>query len=486
MLREQEEYFAPLQLLIDYAIVIIIYGIGAPLSFEITNMTGDLFTLPHHSYLTRLGLPFYWDRYLNLVPLLLLLPIAQIYFSRKNHQISTPCFKKILLRSAIPCLLMAGILLALLFVFQDLKGSVCFIITFIIFSWPLFAINRATASWLIQHDQKKNNLMKFVLIIGTNDKALKTAHLIDTHPEWGMRVVGFLSNDKKKVGHRISNHAVIDRIDHLDTVLKNNVVDCVLFEGNKDYLSKIDMIVQRCETEGLDFAFTTSTHRAEDGNVFVEDLGGLSMVFIKHVFQNPTILFIKRLFDFMASAILIFLCLPLWVVMPILIKVDSPGPILFRQERIGKHGRHFIMYKFRSMVADAEKLLEKVWHLNEMDGPALKIINDPRLTRIGRFLRKTSLDELPQLFNVLKGDISLVGPRPPIFTEVRQYRPWEKKRLSVKQGITCLWQVSGRNDIRFDEWMKLDLMYIEKWSFALDLKILIKTIPAVLSRRGAR
>ena len=486
MLREQEEYFAPLQLLINYAIVIIIYAISAPLSFEITNLTGDLFPLPHHSYLTRFDLPFYWDRYLNLVPLLLLLPIAQIYFVYRDYHTSNPYFKKILLRSAIPCLLMAGIFLALLFVFPALKGSICFVIVFVVLSWPLFAINKMSASWLMRHDRGKSNLIKFVLIVGTNDKALKSAHIIDTHPEWGMRVVGFLSNGKKKVGDRISNHVVIGRVDHLDTVLKNNVVDCILFEGNKDYLSKIDMVVQRCKAEGLDFAFTTSTHIEEDGNIFVEHLGGVSMVFLKYVFQNPTIQFIKRLFDFMASAILIFLCLPLWVVMPILIKVDSPGPILFRQERIGKHGRRFIMYKFRSMVADAEKLLEKVWHLNEMDGPAFKIINDPRLTRIGRFLRKTSLDELPQLFNVLKGDISLVGPRPPIFTEVRQYRPWEKKRLSVKQGITCLWQVSGRNDIRFDEWMKLDLMYIEKWSFALDLKILIKTVPAVLSRRGAR
>jgi exopolysaccharide biosynthesis polyprenyl glycosylphosphotransferase len=486
MLREQEQYFTPLQLLIDYAIVIIIYGISAPLSFEITNLTGELFPLPHHSYLTRLGLPFCWDRYLNLVPLLLLLPIAQNYFVYRDHHTSSPYFKKILLQSAIPCLLVAGIFLALLIVFPALKGSICFVIVFVVFSWPLVAINKMSASWLIQNDRGKSNLIKFVLIVGTNDKALKSAHLIDKHPEWGMRVVGFLSNIKKKVGDRISKHVVIGRVDHLDTVLKNNVVDCILFEGGKDYLSKIDMIVQRCETQGLDFAFTTSTHRTWNGNVFIENLGSLSMVFIKYVFQNPITLFIKSVFDFLASSILIFLCLPLWVVIPILIRADSPGPILFRQERVGKNGRRFIMYKFRSMVTDAEQLLEKVWYLNEMDGPAFKIKNDPRLTRIGRFLRKTSLDELPQLFNVLKGDISLVGPRPPIFEEVRQYRPWEKKRLSVKPGITCLWQVSGRNDIRFDEWMKLDLMYIDKWSFALDLKILIKTIPAILSRRGAR
>ncbi|MCJ7615922.1 MAG: hypothetical protein MUO43_05240, partial [Desulfobacterales bacterium] len=311
MLREQEEYFAPLQLLIDYAIVIFIYSISAPLSFEIMNLSGDLFTLPHHSYIPRLGLPLYWDRYLNLLPLLLLLPIAQLYFGRRNHQTSTPCFKKILLRSAIPCLLIAGIFLALLFVFPALKGSICFVIVFVVLSWPLFAINKMSASWLMQHDREKSNLIKFVLIVVTNDKALKTAHLIDTHPEWGMKVVGFISNDKKKVGHRISNHVVIGRVDHLDTALNNKVIDCVLFEGDKDYLSKIDMIVQRCETEGLDFAFTTSTYRAEDGNVFIENLGGLSMVFIKYVFQDPTILFVKSVFDFLASSILIFLCLPL-------------------------------------------------------------------------------------------------------------------------------------------------------------------------------
>jgi lipopolysaccharide/colanic/teichoic acid biosynthesis glycosyltransferase len=160
--------------------------------------------------------------------------------------------------------------------------------------------------------------------------------------------------------------------------------------------------------------------------------------------------------------------------------------VLFRQVRVGRHGRQFVMYKFRSMVVDAERQLEKLKHLNEMSGPVFKITRDPRITAVGAFLRRTSLDELPQLFNILKGDMSLVGPRPPIPTEVAQYKPWQRRRLSVKPGLTGLWQVSGRSELsNFDDWMKLDLRYIDQWSLWLDLKIIFRTVPVVLSRSGA-
>ncbi len=196
-------------------------------------------------------------------------------------------------------------------------------------------------------------------------------------------------------------------------------------------------------------------------------------------------LFVKRLIDLAASAVAIVLCTPFWIIIPVLIKRDSPGPAFYVQERVGKNGRLFHMYKFRSMVDGAEKMQNLVMHLNEMDGPVFKIKADPRLTRIGKFLRRTSLDELPQLFNVFNGTMSLVGPRPPILSEVSQYRPWQRKRLSVTPGVTCLWQVTGRNEITFDEWMKLDMQYIENWSLALDIKILLKTVKAVIKRRGA-
>lgn len=169
-----------------------------------------------------------------------------------------------------------------------------------------------------------------------------------------------------------------------------------------------------------------------------------------------------------------------------LIKLTSPGPVLFAQTRAGLNGRPFRLYKFRSMIQGAEKLQDKLQDRNEMSGPVFKIANDPRLTRVGRFLRRTSLDELPQLWNVLRGDISLVGPRPLPAYEVKKFKLREQRRLSVMPGITCLWQISGRNEVGFDEWMRLDMRYIDTWSLWLDIKILLLTIPAVLVQRGAR
>ena len=168
----------------------------------------------------------------------------------------------------------------------------------------------------------------------------------------------------------------------------------------------------------------------------------------------------------------------------IAVRIESEGPLLFRQIRAGRNGRKFTMLKFRSMVVDAEKLRAKLDHLNEMDGPVFKIRHDPRITKVGRFIRKTSIDELPQLFNVLFGDMSLVGPRPPLPSEVAQYQPWQRRRLSVKPGITGPWQVSGRNEISFEEWMRMDLEYIDNWSLWLDIKIILKTVPKVFKGSG--
>ena len=168
------------------------------------------------------------------------------------------------------------------------------------------------------------------------------------------------------------------------------------------------------------------------------------------------------------------------------IKLDSPGPVFFRQRRVGLQGRTFDIFKFRSMYLDAEERLESLRAQNEMSGPVFKMKNDPRITRVGRFIRRTSLDEFPQFWNVLRGEMSVVGPRPPLPSEVRQYKRWQRRRLSVKPGITCVWQISGRNNIDFDRWMQLDLEYIDQWSLWNDIQICLKTIPAVLGSRGAQ
>ena len=182
---------------------------------------------------------------------------------------------------------------------------------------------------------------------------------------------------------------------------------------------------------------------------------------------------------------MLLLATPVILFAALCIKLTSPGSVLFKQQRVGLNGRSFTLYKFRTMIADAHERRREVDHLNEMNGPVFKMKGDPRVTPIGRVLRKFSLDELPQLWNVLKGDMSLVGPRPPIPEEVASYHRWHRRRLSMKPGLTCLWQISGRNEIDFDRWMQLDLQYIDNWSPGLDLKILLRTIPAVLSGRGA-
>ena len=193
----------------------------------------------------------------------------------------------------------------------------------------------------------------------------------------------------------------------------------------------------------------------------------------------------KRTLDVLGAALALLVTSPVIALLAVLIKLESRGPVLYRSTRIGRGGRAFTFYKLRSMVKDADRRRQQLEHMNEADGPVFKIAKDPRVTRIGKFIRTTSLDEIPQFYNVLIGDMSLVGPRPPIPEEVAQYEPWQLRRLDVRPGITCLWQISGRSRIGFQEWMRLDLEYIRHQSFALDVKILARTLPAVLSREGA-
>jgi lipopolysaccharide/colanic/teichoic acid biosynthesis glycosyltransferase len=187
----------------------------------------------------------------------------------------------------------------------------------------------------------------------------------------------------------------------------------------------------------------------------------------------------------MGAAVGLLLILPFLPVLALAIKLSSPGPVLYRSIRLGRSGEPFVFYKFRSMVDGAHESRKYVLHMNEVDGPIFKITNDPRITRVGRFLRRSSLDEIPQLWNVLRGDMTLVGPRPPIPEEVEKYEPWQRRRLDVKPGLTCLWQISGRSKLGFDEWMRLDIQYIRHQSFLLDVKIILRTLPAVVSRDGA-
>ncbi len=324
-----------------------------------------------------------------------------------------------------------------------------------------------------------------IVIVGTGPKARAMAQLIGRYAEWGLRVLGFVEPN----GARREDACVpaMGTTADLPAIIEQNAIDEMIFVGNSPSdLARIDEILNICREQGIRTRVALDVFPARVSKVSMEFLEGVPLVTFSTTPDHPLQLLVKRVVDIAASLILLVLLLPLMVVVGILIKLTSRGPVIYRQVRCGLYGRKFVLYKFRSMQEGAEDVLWEIKHLNEMDGPVFKMRNDPRVTPLGRLLRKSSIDELPQLWNVLKGEMSLVGPRAPLPEEVREYTPWQRRRLSVKPGITCLWQVAGRNEIDFHEWMKLDLQYIDNWSLLLDLKILLRTVPVVLLCKGAR
>ncbi|HEV2844792.1 MAG TPA: sugar transferase, partial [Thermoanaerobaculia bacterium] len=268
-------------------------------------------------------------------------------------------------------------------------------------------------------------------------------------------------------------------------VVEHHVVDDVIFAVTRRDLDRLEDLFLSLQEQGIRTRFAMDLFPHTRARVELEDLDGMPLMSFATTPTNQFQLMAKRGLDVVLASLLLMLAMPIVGLIALVIKLTSGGSVLFRQTRCGLNGRIFTLYKFRTMVADAEERRLDLLHLNEMNGPVFKLRSDPRVTSFGRFLRRFSLDEVPQFWNVLRGDMSLVGPRPPIPEEVAKYQRWQRRRLAMKPGLTCLWQVSGRNDLDFDRWMQLDLEYIDSWTPLLDLKILLKTIPAVLSGKGA-
>ncbi|HEV3458951.1 MAG TPA: sugar transferase [Thermoanaerobaculia bacterium] len=324
-----------------------------------------------------------------------------------------------------------------------------------------------------------------VLIVGTNAAALKIADSIHGHRFWGYRILGFIVNGHSPEQPWPSRYPILGELKHITHIIENNVVDDVIFAVSRRDLDRLEDLFLSLQEQGIRTRFAVNLFPHTQARVELEELDGIPLLSFATGPTSPLPLMAKRLMDVALSSLLLLMGLPLVMAIAALIKLSSQGNVLFRQTRCGLNGRIFTLYKFRTMVEDAEERRRNLEHLNEMNGPVFKLRSDPRVTWLGRFLRRFSLDELPQFWNVLRGDMSLVGPRPPIPEEVARYQRWQRRRLSMKPGLTCLWQVSGRNQIDFDQWMQLDLEYIDSWSPMLDFKILLKTIPAVLSGRGA-
>ena len=349
--------------------------------------------------------------------------------------------------------------------------------------------SRVVVRSVLRQFRMRGKNLRDMLIVGTNDEAVQLARKIETSPWLGYRIVGFVDEEWPGL-EKFHQHgySLSCDLDHLREFLRANVVDEVVVTlPMRSKHSHASEIARLCEEQGIFLRFASNIFNLKHGRAQAEDFDGASH--ITHSTGNASEgwpMIIKRAVDFTVALVLIVILSPLLLVTAIIIKLTSPGPVLFLQKRLGLNKRRFHICKFRTMVADAEVRMKEVEHLNEQSGPVFKIKNDPRITPVGKFLRRTSIDELPQLFNVLKGEMSLVGPRP---MAVRDYEgfseDWQRRRFSVRPGITCLWQVLGRNSIPFEKWMELDLQYIDRWSLWLDLEILLRTIPAVLKGSGA-
>ena len=324
-----------------------------------------------------------------------------------------------------------------------------------------------------------------VLIIGSGRRARMLGDQLKKSSEWGVRIVGFLDPLGESAGRRASDE-IIGHVNDISNVLRDNVVEDVIVAVPRSMLGDVQAIFDACQEEGVRLRFMADLYDFDAARIRLTQVNNIPLLSFEPVAREEGALLAKRIFDVAIAVITLPVVLPLLVLTAVAIKFDSRGPVFFTQVRIGLHKRPFKMYKFRSMVTDAEARMKEIEHLNEADGPNFKIDDDPRVTRMGRFIRKTSIDELPQLFNVILGDMSLVGPRPMSRRDVNLFNKGvQRKRFSVRPGITCLWQVSGRSDLSFDDWLQLDLRYIDSWSFWLDMKILLKTIPTVLKGSGA-
>lgn len=336
--------------------------------------------------------------------------------------------------------------------------------------------------------RRRGGNSRFLLIVGTNDRAVEFAHKLTERPELGYGIVGFVDDDWEGI-HKFeaTGHTRCCTFPGLAEFLRHNVVDeAAIYLPLRSYYEHASYLVSQCEQHGIVIRFNSQIFNVRGNQVVAPDLD-----------ESPQILPLsgsgefwpavaKRVIDFVLSTVLLVLVAPVFLLVTILIKWSSPGPVFFRQIRVGLNKRQFRIYKFRTMVVDAEQKQDQLLSMNEMTGPVFKINEDPRVTPLGKFLRKTSIDELPQLMNVLVGDMSLVGPRAMSLRDYQLFdQDWQRRRFSVKPGITCLWQINGRNAIPFEQWMELDMQYIDKWSLWLDLKILVRTVPAVLRGTGA-
>ena len=338
-----------------------------------------------------------------------------------------------------------------------------------------------------RHWRRRFGQASYFLIVGTGTAAQQVGRSLEQAAQYGIQLLAFVEPGEGPSSGRINLGSTypVYPLQDLPSILRNQVIDEIIFAVDRERLPELEDIFLLCDEEGVRTRVVVNFFPHVNSEVFLDQFGGFSLLTFSATPHDEIRLFIKRALDFtLALTALALLALPLAFV-ALLVRLTSRGPAIFRQVRCGLNGRRFTFYKLRSMCHDAEAKKAELVPLNERDGPVFKMSNDPRLTPIGRYLRRFSIDEWPQLWNVLRGDMSFVGPRPALPSEVEHYQRWQRRRLRMKPGLTCLWVLKGRDHLDFETWMRLDMEYIDNWSLLLDVKILLHSFPRVLLGRGA-
>lgn len=429
-------------------------------------------------------------RLLNLVVFAFLLLMWHLILALSGlYQSQRLATRRSLIMDAVKATTLATLLLAaVMTVLRITMATPRFIVVFWICTSVLVAGARVLIRKFLETVRVRGHNLRYLLILGTNKRASDFARRMEAKPELGYRVLGFVDDtwDGQRE-FRQTGYTLCCGLDGLSEYLRRNVVDEVaIYLPLRSFYENSSQVAALCEHHGILLRFDSDIFNLKVAHSRADELDGDAHITAYSGLLDGWPSLVKRGLDVTVSLVLMFVLAPLLAAAALVIKLTTKGPVLFRQDRVGFNKRRFLIYKFRTMVPSAETMLPELEMLNEVAGPVFKIKNDPRMTPIGRLLRRASIDELPQLFNVLKGDMSLVGPRP---LPVRDYEgfneDWQRRRFSIRPGITCLWQINGRSSISFEKWMQLDLQYIDQWSLWLDLKILALTVPAVVKGSGA-
>lgn len=371
-----------------------------------------------------------------------------------------------------------------LFGFQDISRTTYVVFVFINLS--LLMIEKSFLFFLASFLRQRGKNRKRAVLIGTGSRAKNFIQVAQKNFNWGLDIIGLLSGNHENIGKEIFGIKVLDNYENIESVLKTFNPEEIIVTISTRQFDQIRNVLEICEREGVVVRLNSDFFGRITKNVTIDNVYGLNIISFNMVKQPELELFLKRLIDLAGSLVAITFFSPFMLVAALGIWIADGRPILYKWNVVGLNKKPFKSWKFRTMVKNADSLKSDLQHKNEMEGPVFKIKDDPRIMKFGKWLRKWSIDETPQLFSVLKGDMSLVGPRPTFPNELTRYQSWQRRKLSIKPGITCLWQINGRNQInKFDDWVRLDLEYIDNWSLLLDIKILLKTIPVVILGRGA-